>query len=126
MGPRLCPVLGAFAREIFSATTGRGLFLAATPDYFRKEGGAFVRYRLSPLAVIRHAAQAAMRTFLSEMRGGGGVAPSFLPEMLLIMHLLSHIPPHLAKHRLNASDPPYAELALPERIRSYSTDLPSL
>ena len=48
------------------------------------------------------------------------------PELQLVMQLLSHFAPLVARNRANAKGPPYEEIALPGKLRRYSADLSAL
>ena len=61
----------------------------------------------------------ARRMFLQDLRELDRMS---FPELQLIMQLLSHFTPLVARNRANAKDPPYEEIVLPGKLRRYSAD----
>ena len=112
-------LMAALLRE----TSCAGSFATSPPQDMRVAEETFARYRLSALAVIRLTDRDARRMFLSGLRGIG-IRP--FPEMQIIVQIPNHFAPQLVNPRANANDPPFEEVVLPERLRAYAADLPSL
>ena len=121
--PATIPLIERLLAEILAETNGRDRFAAASHADFRMAAETFVRYRLTSLNVIRQTDAAARRMFLSDLRE---LDRRSFPEMQLITQLLGHFTPQLAKQRTSSKDPLFEEVVLPERLRNYTADLPSL
>ena len=113
----------AMDAELVAESRGRERFAPSMPHDMWQADGTLVRYRLASLAVIRQTDRDDRVMFLSDLRDLGR---SSLPATQLIAHLLSHFSPHLSQPRSDAKDPVLEEVALPEKLKSYTSDLSAI
>ena len=121
--PRQDMLINQLSSELLAETAGRDRFADFSELDLRQAATTLVRYRLSSLATIRHTERDARRLFLSELRENE--RKSF-PEMQLLMQIFSHFAPVVVRQRLNAKDPSFEELVIPQKLAQYTADLKGL